>query len=86
MSYLADLFSLAGRVAVVTGGSSGIGAGMAAALAGAGAQVVLLARDQARLQAAAEDLREAGGQAHGISADLADRAQVERNGPILSPC
>ncbi len=76
--YLAGLFSLAGRVAVVTGGSSGIGAGMAAALSGAGAQVVLVARDKDRLAAAAARLREAGGQAAFLSADLADRAEVER--------
>ena len=52
-SYLEELFSLSGRVAVVTGGSSGIGAEMAAALARAGARVVLVARDAARLGEAA---------------------------------
>jgi len=46
--FLAELFSLDGRIAVVTGGSSGIGAGMAAALARAGARVVLVARDAVR--------------------------------------
>ena len=60
---LDELFSLAGRVAVVTGGSSGIGAGMATALARAGAQVVLVARGEERLRAAADGLRAAGGQA-----------------------
>jgi gluconate 5-dehydrogenase len=75
VSYLEDLFSLAGRVAVVTGGSSGIGEGMAAALAGAGAAVVLIARDAERLRSAVKGLP---GQASWVSADLADRASVER--------
>ena len=76
--FLEDLFSLAGRVAVVTGGSSGIGEGMAAALAGAGARVVLVARDAGRLGSAADGLRACGGQAAWVSADLADRAELER--------
>ncbi len=76
--FLEDLFSLAGRVAVVTGGSSGIGAGMAAALARAGAQVVLVARDAGRLDSAAAALRARGGQASTVSADLADRTRLER--------
>jgi gluconate 5-dehydrogenase len=75
VSYLEDLFSLAGRVAVVTGGSSGIGEGMAAALAGAGAAVVLVARDAERLRSAVKGLP---GEASWVSADLADRASVER--------
>jgi NAD(P)-dependent dehydrogenase (short-subunit alcohol dehydrogenase family) len=75
VSYLEDLFSLAGRVAVVTGGSSGIGEGMAAALAGAGAAVVLIARDAERLESAVKGLP---GEASWVSADLADRASVER--------
>ena len=76
--FVEDLFSLTGRVAVVTGGSSGIGAGMAAALAGAGARVVLVARDAGRLGAAADGLCTRGGQAAWVSADLADRAELER--------
>ena len=76
--FVEDLFSLTGRVAVVTGGSSGIGAGMAAALAGAGARVVLVARDAGRLGSAADGLRACGGQAAWVSADLADRAELER--------
>ncbi len=77
--YLSDLFSLDGRVAVVTGGSSGIGAEMALALARAGARVVLVARDAARLGSAADGLKAAGGSgAAWVSADLASRAEVSR--------
>ena len=76
--FLEDLFSLTGRIALVTGGSSGIGVGMAAALAQAGAQVVLVARDAERLGSAVAGLRARGGQASAVSADLADRAEVER--------
>ena len=78
MSYLSELFSLAGRVAVVTGGSSGIGEGMALALAGAGARVVLVARDKERLGAAADTMRAAGGEVAWVAADLALRGEVSR--------
>jgi NAD(P)-dependent dehydrogenase (short-subunit alcohol dehydrogenase family) len=78
VSYLEQLFSLGGRVAVVTGGSSGIGAEMAAALARAGARVVLVARDKERLDVAAAGLRDAGATVAWVSADLADRAEVAR--------
>jgi NAD(P)-dependent dehydrogenase (short-subunit alcohol dehydrogenase family) len=88
--YLDSLFSLAGRVAVVTGGNSGIGAEMAFALARAGARVVLVARDSGRLSAVAARVRTAGGQAACVSADLADRAELSRAagaaaGPFGSP-
>jgi NAD(P)-dependent dehydrogenase (short-subunit alcohol dehydrogenase family) len=78
LDFLSSLFSLTGRVAVVTGGSSGIGAEMASALARAGAQVVLVARDAERLGSTAAALRASGGQAAWVSADLADRSGVER--------
>jgi NAD(P)-dependent dehydrogenase (short-subunit alcohol dehydrogenase family) len=76
--FVSELFSLDGRVAVVTGGSSGIGAAMASALARAGARAVLVARDASRLGSAAAGLRAAGGQAAWVSADLAERSGVER--------
>ena len=76
--YLAGLFSLDGRIAVVTGGSSGIGAGMATALALAGARVVLVARDPARLSSVAGQLAQSGCQTGWVSADLGDRAEVTR--------
>jgi NAD(P)-dependent dehydrogenase (short-subunit alcohol dehydrogenase family) len=74
--YLSGLFSLDGRMALVTGGSSGIGEAIAVALAGAGARVVLLARDKARLEAAAGRITAAGGEAGWVSADAADRAAL----------
>jgi NAD(P)-dependent dehydrogenase (short-subunit alcohol dehydrogenase family) len=78
VSYLADLFSLDGRVAVVTGGSSGIGAEMARALGMAGARVVLVARDASRLGDAADQLKAASCEAAWVAADLAARSEVSR--------
>jgi NAD(P)-dependent dehydrogenase (short-subunit alcohol dehydrogenase family) len=78
VSYLADLFSLDGRIAVVTGGSSGIGQEMARALALAGARVVLVARDEARLADATAGMLAGGGSAAWVSADLAVRSEVSR--------
>ena len=78
-SYLGELFSLDGRVAVVTGGSSGIGQEMARALALAGSRVVLVARDQVRLVVAADTIRAAGGSGVAwVTADLALRDEVAR--------
>lgn len=76
--YLDSLFSLAGRVAAVTGGSSGIGKGIAKALAGAGASVVLLARNQRRLDEAVAELSCAAASAARVTVDLADHATIER--------
>ncbi|GAA0535250.1 SDR family oxidoreductase [Paractinoplanes ferrugineus] len=75
-AYLDEVFGLAGRLAVVTGGSSGIGRAMAVALGRAGATVVLVARREAPMAEVVAELREHGAQGHAISADLADRAAV----------
>jgi NAD(P)-dependent dehydrogenase (short-subunit alcohol dehydrogenase family) len=74
--YLHGLFSLEGRVSVVTGGSSGIGRAMAGALARAGARVVLMARGADALKETAEELRALGCEVAWVSADLGDRADL----------
>ena len=76
--YLSQLFSLRGRVAVVTGGSSGIGRAMSLALGRAGARVVLLARGADALRATAARLTSAGCEAAWVSADVGDRAALDR--------
>lgn len=66
-----DRFRLDGRVVVITGSSSGLGAGFARALSSAGATVVLAARRRERLDALAEELRAAGGTASTVACDVA---------------
>lgn len=69
---------LAGRVAVVTGASAGIGAAVARALAAQGVRVVLGARREARLRQVCDDIRAAGGTADWVMTDMRDEPQVER--------
>ena len=75
-AYLSELFSLDGLVAVVTGGSSGIGRAVAGALTGAGAAVVVVARDKAQLAVTVEELVADGRRADWVSADLSTREGV----------
>jgi len=71
-----DLFSLAGKVALVTGASSGIGRAIATAYAEAGAAVVLVARRESQLRAATAAIEQEGGRAAHIVCDLANREQL----------
>jgi gluconate 5-dehydrogenase len=72
----AKLFDLSGRTALVTGGSSGIGRGMAEALAGAGAHVLLAARRQDALEVTVRALTSQGWRASAEPVDVADRGSV----------
>lgn len=70
-----DLFDLSGHVALVTGGNSGIGLGMAQGLAGAGARVVIWGTNEERNLAAVEQLSEFG-EASAMRVDVADERDV----------
>ncbi len=69
--------SLENRTALVCGGSSGLGFGVALALAQEGVRVCLLARNPAKLELAVERIRQAGGDAQAVVADLNDLAALE---------
>jgi NAD(P)-dependent dehydrogenase (short-subunit alcohol dehydrogenase family) len=70
-------FDLTGRTALVTGGSRGIGLAIGAALAGAGAHVVLAARHADEVEAAATQLREAGAEVIGVPANVSKAQDIE---------
>jgi NAD(P)-dependent dehydrogenase (short-subunit alcohol dehydrogenase family) len=76
--YLSRMFGLTGKHAVVTGATSGLGAAMAAALAGAGADVVVGGRDGDRAERVVAAIRADGGSASAVLGDLGTPDGVER--------
>lgn len=69
---------MTGKTVLVTGGTGGIGGATAAGLAGLGARVGIVGREQQRAEAAAEQIRAAGGQVDVFTADVASQRQVRR--------
>ncbi|HEU5412021.1 MAG TPA: SDR family NAD(P)-dependent oxidoreductase, partial [Candidatus Acidoferrales bacterium] len=71
------MFSLTGKVALVTGASQGIGRAIAVALAAAGARVALAARNEQKLAEVAGQIQSAGGEALSIKMDVAEPEQIK---------
>ena len=72
-----ELYSLSGKVAVITGGGRGIGEGIARSLASAGAKIVVAARRTEEVEAVARQIRTDGGEAIAITTDVTDDAAVD---------
>lgn len=77
MSYIDDMFGLTGKVCVVLGGTSGIGQAIARGYAQAGATVVASSRDQAKVDAEAEDLEKLGSRTLRVTSDVQNRESLE---------
>lgn len=76
-SFLEQMFSLQGRTAVVLGGTSGIGQAIARGFRLAGANVVASSRDQAKVEAMADELEASGGKTLRVTTDVNDRASLQ---------
>jgi NAD(P)-dependent dehydrogenase (short-subunit alcohol dehydrogenase family) len=78
MSQIEKLFSLKGKVALVTGAGSGMGRRFASTLSDAGAKVICVARQLDRLEKVVAEIRDAGGEAVAIDGDVGSTAGVEQ--------
>lgn len=77
-AHVKELFDLSGRVAIVTGGSRGLGREMAEGLAEAGASLMLCARREEWLGPTVEEMRERGFKVEGVLCDVVKQEQVQR--------
>ncbi len=77
MNNILGMFDLSGRRALITGSSTGIGYALAKGLAGAGAEVILNARNEARLAQAVEQLHADGATVHAASFDATSASEVD---------
>ncbi len=74
-----NLFDLSGKVALITGGNSGIGLGFAEGVAKQGADVCIWGRNLEKNAAVVEQLREFGGKVHAVQCDVANEEAVQRS-------
>ena len=77
MSYLEKLFSLDGKTAVVIGGTGELCGAMAVALAGAGAEVVLVGRNEQKAKNRLQEIKDAGGSGYFVATDVTSREGLE---------
>src|SRR5436305_13593165 len=77
-------FDLGGKVAIVTGGNGGIGLGMARGLAEAGADIAIVARNEAKSLAAVDDIKQRGARAISVVADVTDKTAVAEMAELVS--
>ncbi len=75
--YLTSLFSLAGKVAVVIGGTGELCGAMAEGLAGAGAEVVLVGRNEEKARVRVERITASGGRAYFVAAEASSKTEIE---------
>src|SRR3954471_21238567 len=77
-NYLSSLYSLTGKVAVVIGGTGELCGAMAEGLASAGAQVVLVGRNEENAKPRPERIAAGGGKAYFVSAEASEKAPLEK--------
>lgn len=80
------LFDLSNKVAIITGGNSGIGRGIARGLALAGATVVIAARNQEKSLEAAHELEASGAKAFALGCDVSDAASIQSMVQTVAEC